>query len=299
MWFKASAPGSLMLLGEYAVLENGYALVAAVNRRMSVKLIPRNDSKIKIISQLGNYETDLSQIEVRVPFQFVLTALKKAELKTGCDIIIESEFSDQMGFASSAAVTVATVSVLNAWLNLISSDEVVIRKSREIVREVQGIGSGADVAACTLGGVVAYRAEPFHVEKINYSHPITVVYSGSKTKTVDAIQHVKNYFQNQSELLIQIFREIDVCAQSGIVAAKKNNHHELGKIMNAQQKLMERLTVCTPALQFIIDNLQKNTDILGVKISGSGLGDCVVGLGDAKIGEDIVIAELGVICEKN
>ena len=36
MLFKASAPGSLMLLGEYAVLQGKSALVCAIDKRMMV-----------------------------------------------------------------------------------------------------------------------------------------------------------------------------------------------------------------------------------------------------------------------
>lgn len=77
MLFKASAPGSLMLLGEYAVLHGKHALVCAVDKRMTVKLSPRNDSVITIRSALGEHQTSISRIKSVVPFQFVLTTLKK------------------------------------------------------------------------------------------------------------------------------------------------------------------------------------------------------------------------------
>lgn len=307
MWYKASAPGSLMLLGEYAVLDNGYALVSAIDRRMSVTLTPRDDSKIHISSQLGYLEIEKSSIEVQAPFQFVLSILKKYQelLPSGCDIKIASEFSDQMGFASSAAVTVSLLRVLHEWFNQCVTDNELIQEARSIIREVQGVGSGADVAACVLGGVVIYRAEEFHAEKLAYDYPLSVVYSGSKTKTVDAIRHVKNYFSEHPELYASILLGIKECAQSGIQAARENNHIELGKIMNIQQGLMESLGVCTPVMKDILSQLRKETNILGAKISGSGLGDCVVGLGSfsshsiAVGGEGIKITSQGVLNEKN
>ena len=50
-----SAPGSLMLLGEHAVLEGSRALVCAINRRITVELRVRSDRVVKIVSELGDY----------------------------------------------------------------------------------------------------------------------------------------------------------------------------------------------------------------------------------------------------
>lgn len=299
MLFKASAPGSLMLLGEYAVLDGGYALVAAINQRMTVQLATRSDTKINISSQLGKFVTDVTQLQVAEPFQFVLTALKKfkSQLPTGCDIEIESEFSDRIGFASSAAVTVALLKVLCEWIKLPFGENDLIQQAREIVRDVQGMGSGADVAACVLGGVVAYRAEPFYAERIEYDSPIIVKYSGSKTKTADAIKFVRHRFESRLDSLKNIYQEIATYAQQGIQAARENNHAELGKIMNLQQRCMENLGVTTPALDEIINSFKNDSRILGAKISGAGLGDCVIGLGEIPDAPHVMIASRGVVCE--
>lgn len=305
MWFKASAPGSLMVLGEYSVLQGGNALVAAVNKRISVQLSERKDSLINITSALGHFQTDLSKFVIQSPFQFVLTTLKKylSSLQVGCDITIESEFSDQVGFASSAAVTVATLAVLDQWLNIQFSQSDLIKTARTIIREVQGIGSGADVSACVLGGVVAYCAEPFFVEKFSYDYPITVIYSGSKTKTAAAIQHVQQTFASDPQLLQQIYQSINDCAISGIKAVRDNNHIELAQAMNTQQLLMEQLQVNTHRLDEIIAELKNHATILGAKISGSGLGDCVLALGNLLPScNDMIPCQIdmrGVCYEKN
>src|SRR5690348_13669022 len=140
MQFKASAPGSLMLLGEYAVLYGKHAIVCAVDKRISVTLTPRGDDRIEIKSPLGFYATDLYQLKVEKPFHFVLGVLKhyQAKMKRGCDIEIVSEFSDKVGLGSSAAVTVATIAALVTWLNIRVSPFDLMRQARTVVRQVQG-----------------------------------------------------------------------------------------------------------------------------------------------------------------
>jgi len=313
MSFKASAPGSLMLLGEYAVLHGKHALVCAVNKRMTVTLVPRHDQCITVQSTLGNHRTTLSAIKIIPPFQFVLAVLKRFQKKMilGCDITIESDFSDKVGFASSAAVTVATLSALSAWLNLSLPELELMKIARTIVRYVQGLGSGADVAACVFGGIVTYRArQPFLVKKDFYPYPITVVYSGSKTPTVQAVNSVQNAFRTHPKVFLQICRAIDQCVLDGAQAVSSQDWKTLGHVMNIQQGLMDALGVNTTLLAGIVNELRLQPQMLGAKISGSGLGDCVVGLG--AVGEEYVcqftqqgatriraeLSSCGVQCEK-
>jgi mevalonate kinase len=154
-----------------------------------------------------------------------------------------------------------------------------IRQVRAIIRQVQGLGSGADAAACVLGGMVAYQAAPFHAEKLPAACSLTTVYAGYKTPTVMAINHVAEVFAAQPSIFQKICQAIDECAVQGIVAARNSDWPALGKIMNMQQGLMESLDVNTPELADSISQLRAQPTIFGAKISGSGLGDCVVGLG--------------------
>lgn len=309
MSYKASAPGSLMLLGEYAILHGKQALVCAVNKRMTVTLRPRVDNKIQIQSVLGFLETDLKHLKVVSPFQFVLAVLSKyrKHLPSGFDLHIEAEFSDQIGFGSSAAVTVATLSVLYAWLGKTLSAIDSIREARAIVQKVQGLGSGADVAACVLGGMVAYKMQSLSAEKLPHMHPLTVVYSGYKTPTVEAVNQVRQRYLAQPKVFKSLFQAMEFCTAEGIQAVRQQQWKNLGAVMNIQQGLLDALGVNTPLLHAIVDSLRQQPAILGAKISGSGLGDCLVGLGAATLPVwadnkvqtlSVAMTMQGVVCEK-
>ncbi len=302
LMYKAEAPGSLMLLGEYAVLHDYPAVVCAIDKRISVIIEPTDSDEIEIVSSLGSHKTTLQTIEVVKPFTFVLATLKlfQKRMPSGCKISITSEFSHEVGFASSASVTVATLAALTAWLDLHYSPLESILLARNVVQSVQGVGSGTDVAACTLGGVVAYRMQPLSADRIHDGIPLTVVYSGNKTPTMDAIAHVNQVFIKHKHLYKKILQAIGECAAEGMVAIEKNDLKALGQMMNIQQGLMHALQVNTPKLQATCDLLNASPDILGAKISGSGLGDCVVGLGHIKDMEQIAvnISDEGVRCEK-
>lgn len=316
MQLKARAPGSLMLLGEHAVLFGKPALVCAVNRFITVSLTPNPaayDETITInAGDYGYLETMLTEITIQKPFQFVLAAIKQLQpkIKRGFTLTIASEFSDQIGFSSSAATTVATLAVLSTWLDIQMTPLAFLRLGRQVVRDVQGIGSGADIAASIFGGVVSYKTSPLTADKIHNLFPLSVLYSGYKKSTAEVIRHVQQHFAAHPEIMRQLISSIGECAAQGAQLTRKKDWEKLGQVFNIQQGLMEALQVSNDDLRQLIHTLKQNTDIMGAKISGSGLGDCVIGLGRS----DVVLQESnkpmavipnvamtlqGVSCEKN
>ncbi len=309
--FKASAPGSLMLLGEYAVLHGQHALVTAIDKRIYVTLTPREDARIILDSALGHYETTVSKLQGVAPFEFVLAVLHsfKKYFQQGCHIKIESEFSATVGFASSAAVTVATLKVLSEWFGLSFSATQFIKRARQVIQDVQGRGSGADAAACVLGGTVFYRMQPFVAKKMLFHYPMTVVYSGYKTPTPVVIKQVQEKFVDLSAIFIKLMASINACTLQGFEAISQQDLQKLGNIMNIQQGLMDALGVNTARMNGIIELLRQQPTLSGVKISGAGMGDCVIALGECLLDASqlsqwdakqirITMASEGVRCEK-
>jgi len=271
-----------MLLGEYGVLYGAPALVCAMDKRMHVTLTPRYDTIINIQSDLhGSYTTDLNDLKIEKPFHFVLGAIKQhqAKMRRGCDIQITSEFSDKIGLGSSAAVTVATLAALVTWLDIRVQPLDLVRQGRNVIRECQGLGSGADVAASVYGGVVYYSPQPLAAEKFSVKLPLHLYYTGFKTPTVEAVKQVQNHFTSFPQVFKQLCAGIGQCVQDGVQMIRRGDIQKLGDVMNIQQGLMEAMGVSLPVIRQILSVLHDQKDIIGAQISGSGMGDCVMGLG--------------------
>ncbi|MDF7798526.1 hypothetical protein P4C99_03580 [Pontiellaceae bacterium B1224] len=282
---KTSAPGSLMLLGEHAVLHGKRALVAAINRRISVELFQTLENQVRIISSLGNYEAPLNELVDHPSFRFVIQAVHQHadQIPCGFDLRIQSDFSADIGFGSSAAVTVATHAAILYWLLGEKPDrEVLFNESLKTVHSVQGRGSGSDLAASVYGGIVGYTMD-FDFQPLEVSVPLTAVYCGYKTPTPDVILKVEHLRAADPAKYERIYDEIDRSAEEAISALRKHDFPAFGKILNRNQELMNQMGVNTPELQEIIFALQNSTDIFGAKISGSGLGDCAIGVGVADL----------------
>lgn len=279
--WRATAPGSLMMMGEHAVLHGRRALVCAVDQYIRVTLEPRSDAVIRIVSDLGEDQAELGRIEVRPPFTFMWSVLRDAgmDLPGGCTLTVESDFSHQVGLGSSAAVTVAVSAVLEAWRGRAWEPESLQQQATRLIRSVQGRGSGADAAASVMGGIVAYRVEPYRMESLRTTHPISVVYCGYKTPTADVIRKVEQERQVRPGLFDGFYYEMDECVRTAIDAICRDDWAEVGVCMNQNHALMRALGVSDPTLEEIAGAMRQDAGILGAKISGSGLGDCVLGLG--------------------
>jgi mevalonate kinase len=280
-YIRASAPGTMMLLGEHAVLHNSRALVFSVNARMTVDIMTRQDRKVILRSSLGEYESDLDALKPEPIFRFLLETIRRLRpnLPSGFDLDIQSDFSSTVGLGSSAAATVATVAALSAWSGQPTDNETLFEQSRDIIQAVQGIGSGADVAAAVYGGIVAYRSNPQEIVPLDRILPITVVYCGYKKPTIEVIEIVEQLRKTQPGIFQTLFLNINQSVQEAVRAIQQEDLTALGQLMNINQGFMEALGVCDATLANLVYQLRGLSGIFGSKISGSGLGDCVVGLG--------------------
>lgn len=279
--FSVSVPGSVMLMGEHAVLHGQPAIVAAVNKRMSLQLVLREDDRIILRSSLGEYETSLAHFEIEKPFLFVLAAIDclREQLKQGFELTIDADFSSAVGLGSSAAVTAGTLALLQQYLRGDIDRQAVYEVGLKVIRDIQGMGSGADLAASIYGGVLLYDPVKKVIKKIETNPPLSLIYSGYKTKTADVINFVAERFADKKDELESIYLQIGKCVRESVDLFAFQDWKKLGEKFVVHQQLQDALGVNDEVLQRIIDLLLSLDSVYGAKISGSGLGDCVVALG--------------------
>jgi mevalonate kinase len=281
MIVNASAPGSVMLFGEHAVLRNKLAISASVNKRMHVTLTPREDDEIHIHSALGEYHCTLNNINIEAPFQFVLASIKQfgSSLPSGFDLTIESEFSHTVGLGSSSAITVATLAAIHHWAGIRFDRHALFILARTVIQSVQGLGSGADVAASVFGGVIAYQMDPASITQLKHLPELSLIYTGSKKPTVEVVTLVNAQETENPAEYLQYFHDIEQCSLQAKDQIETGSWNELAKTMNTQQIIMKEMKLSTQAIDKLIDQALSENNILGAKLSGSGLGDCIVTLG--------------------
>ena len=302
---EVTAPGSLMLCGEHAVLYGYKAIACAVDKFMTVKLTPRKDRTFTIKSSLGKYRSTVDAPEPDNTFQFIIAAVELFKPDKGFDLVIESQFSHKVGLGSSAAVTVATCTALTIFKGHKFSHNKVFNQSLQCVLSVQGRGSGSDLAASVYGGIVSLKIRSDERRKVLPLEcplpPIDLVYCGYKMRTHEVIKVVKGKSAEFPELYQNLYKLMDKTSNEVEAALKTGDWVTTGKLFNFYHGLMDALGVCDHKLGRIAYNLRSLGGIYGSKISGSGLGDCVVSLGKIdhklKAGSkiDVNIAPEGVV----
>lgn len=186
--FVASAPGKLVLLGEYVVLEGAPALVAAMDRRAEARFVPHAEPFWSIcaptLGAQGQYhlqpdKTLAPRGEPVLALRFAEAVLRhtlaqpRAKLPFGALTLETHQFfadGQKLGLGSSAAISCACWQVLRA-ASLPGDDAQAapmtdrrrqgpLATLQELHHTVQGgVGSGIDIAASLWGGIIRFQRD--------------------------------------------------------------------------------------------------------------------------------------------
>lgn len=182
MKIAASAPGKLVVSGEYAVLIGAPALVLALDRRIHVHLADGTADwhfESHGFADAVRYSLDtllaspeLIATDPAFTVKHVLDALRSGghavtRLPKHLDVQIDStagfEHGRKLGIGTSAGVCVAVTAALLARLDASSSDSVLPIAMSAHSAAQGGHGSGLDVASAWAGGLI--RFERAHAEQ--------------------------------------------------------------------------------------------------------------------------------------
>jgi len=267
MKVKVSAPGKLMLLGEHAVIYDKPCLVAAVDKRMEV--------------EVEKVDKDMIEAPEGMDLRFVKMVLKKFKKeyrKGGVKVVTKNGFSSNYGFGSSAAVTVALSRALFELFEIKISKQELFDFGFKVVREVQGLGSGFDVAAAVYGGVSYFVKGGKKIEELKVRElPIVVGYTGVKAKTAELVRQVAELKKKQPEKVGAWLEQMGMMVEKGRKLLIKKKWQELGKLMSENQEILRHLGVSSQRLERLIEvAMEAGAD--GAKLSGAGKGDCMIAL---------------------
>lgn len=269
-----------MLLGEHSVVFGAPAIVAALEQRIYLEITARQDREVHIFSELANWKTTLDELADHPYLRFVLTSLRKYQnqLTFGLDIKIDSEFPADWGLGSSAAIVAAMVKILDL---ITSSTKKTLwqefEAGRQIILAVQGRGSGADLAASLAGGLVYFSPTEQLIAPLPSPTNLnmTLIYSGYKTPTPEVLQKVSQAWEAKPQELTEIYQQMEQVTKSAYKSLSNQDLTSFYQTINDYQELMRQLGVSDSTLDKIIAE-NSNNHPYPAKISGSGLGDCVL-----------------------
>jgi len=174
----ASAPGKVVLCGEYAVLDGAPAICMAVNHRATARVSEFAGDFHRVSApgrseDEGRFVANGSAIEwLQAGEEYaIVDAVWRAlapNANTGLSIeldtrsFVEQASDKKIGIGSSAALTVALAAALT------QSCDVLADATRAHSDFQQGAGSGVDIATSVSGGLIEYRMKESNVTPLNW-----------------------------------------------------------------------------------------------------------------------------------
>jgi len=278
----ASAPGKIILFGEHFVVHGTPAILAAIDKRVTVTSAFTDNKTIKVNSQLGTIEVPMSSSHEEVESEFRPFVYLANEMITsnqnvnGLEITINSDIPIGVGLGSSSACCVAATASISGLFKEVSSEEN-LKMSIKAEKTIFPDTSGADCTVCTYGGIIEY-------DKINGSKKNTdasnlnllITNSMIPHSTKRSVEKVSKFKEDDEERFSQLCALETKLIDEVNIALKNKDLITLGLKMSENQKYLEEIQVSNDTLRYMISSLKEIS--LGAKITGAGDGGCIIAL---------------------
>jgi mevalonate kinase len=284
---EATAPGKVILFGEHAVVYGRPAVAAPVSHVRAKAVIERIDEREVWLSapDLG-LQSRLSQAGPDDPLAAVLRLVQAQpngiEL-TGLSLKVQSDIPIAGGLGSGAAISVAVIRALVAYLGLGETfdSERISQLAYEVERLHHGNPSGIDNTVIAYEQAVYFvRQEPQnHIEVFAPARPLRLLIAdtGIRSATKDVVNDVRWQWTADQARFETIFDACGRIAESGRQAILAGDLLTVGQLMVENHEWLVRMTVSAPRLDRLVE-AARQAGALGAKLSGAGRGGNVIAL---------------------
>ena len=275
----ASAPAKIILFGEHFVVHGTKAILAAIDKRVTVTSSFTENKTIKVNSELGTLEVSMSSSHEEVknefrPFIFLANRMINSHQDVnGLEITIDSDIPIGVGLGSSSACCVAAAASISGLFKELSSEEI-LNLSIDAEKTIFPDTSGADCTVCTYGGMIEYPS----IEKIDNTFDLNLLIANSMIphNTKNSVEKVNKFKKNDEKRFSELCDLETKLIDEAVMAMKNNDATVLGLKMLENQKYLEEIQVSNDILHDMISSLKEIS--IGSKITGAGDGGCIIAL---------------------
>jgi len=283
--FSATSPGKIILFGEHAVVYGEPAIAVPVFSTQAKAIVSARvhgkPGEIWIEAPDISLSAPLDQLDInhhlRAAIEIVIDD-KDLDQVPSCKIQITSEMPPSSGLGSSAAISISLIRAFSAFLGKRLNDEKVSDLAYELEKIHHGTPSGIDNTVISHQKPVYYRkGKPFDFLEIGEEFSILIVYSGIPGHTREAVEGVRDRWQNEPDRYNRIFSRIGEITQAAKGIIETGNPDQLGPMMNENHELLQEIGVSSPELDHLV-SAASEAGALGAKLSGGGLGGHIIAL---------------------
>jgi mevalonate kinase len=200
------------------------------------------------------------------------------------EITLGGELPVFSGIGASAASAVAIARAISDEFRMNLSDEKINEIAYEAEKAYAGNPSGIDNTAATYGGLIWFmKGTPSRMEKLSLKRPVEIVMgnSGVVADTKAVVAGVAERKQKNPQKYDKIFRQEDELVRKARKALEAYDLRAVGLLMNENHTLLQQIEVSGKELDFLV-NLARQKGAWGAKLTGGGVGGCMVALTPGK-----------------
>jgi mevalonate kinase len=278
----ASAPGKIILFGEHAVVYGRPALAVPVTQLQATATVSENSrGGIWIEAPNINLSTELSKLAPDHPLAAVINSVFSALdilRPPACTVYLQSTIPMAAGLGSGAAVSVAVLRALSAFLGVPLPDDRVNKLAFEVEKLHHGTPSGIDNTVVTYAKPVYFtKGQTVKTFRVGAAFTIVIGDTGIPAPTKESVGAVRKLREADPPRWEKIFDRVGEIAWDARQAIERGDGAELGTLMDANQALLRDMTVSSAELDQLIETALKS-GALGAKLSGGGRGGNMIAL---------------------
>jgi mevalonate kinase len=283
----SSAPGKIILFGEHAVVYGYPALAVPVTQVLAKATVSENSrGGIMIEAPNVNLSTDISNLAPDHPLAAVINSVFSAlgiSRRPACTVYLQSTIPVASGLGSGAAVSVAIIRALSAFLGRPLPDEQVNALAFEAEKLYHGTPSGIDNTVVTYAKPVYFTKTPSArgggVKTFHVGAPFTIMIAdtGIIAPTKESVGAVRNLWKADKPHWEKVFAKVGEIVWNARQAIERGDTVELGRLMNANHALLQEMTVSSVELDQLVEAARKS-GAFGAKLSGGGRGGNMIAL---------------------
>ena len=293
----ATAPGKIILFGEHAVVYGRPAIaipVTDVRARAIVTPELRNPpGSVHIQAPDIQLDAQLSELPENHPLRAIMMGVQSAlglNRLPALTLRITSTIPVAAGLGSGAAVSVAVVRALSAFLGHPLDNEQVSALAYEVEKLHHGTPSGIDNTVITYAMPVYFvRGQPIRAFKVRRPFSLVIGDTGIPASTAVAVGDVRLAWQADPPAYERIFDQVGQIVEQARSAIETGETAPLGALMDQNQSLLEQMGVSSPELERLV-HTAREAGAEGAKLSGGGRGGNMIALVTPENAEAIAAA---------
>ena len=270
------AHSKIILIGEHAVVY-GYPAIALplLNIQVTCQIVPAERPWVL-------FENDSLSMAVYASLEHL--GIEEAAIACRIDSMIPS----QRGMGYSAAVSIAAIRAVFDYFGRDLSQETleILVNRAEMIAHVNP--SGLDAKTCLSDQPIKFiRNVGFSELEVNLGAKLVIADTGIHGHTKEAIQKVKEL----GTAALASFHEIGLLTEYAEKALAQKDAFTLGRILTDCHHHLQAVGVSCPEADQLVE-LALGSGALGAKMSGGGLGGCIIALAADQEQAEMIAKEL-------